>query len=119
MSDLIFSENKIKKDNSVFSTAAMIGLLRNDCFSHIWHKASLADMWKQEAQNNLCVEVLWPTQPNGVMLSTNSLPNHTFTGQAKSSKWLTSIVHILRKKLTTALFESAEGREWQKKIFHD
>ena len=44
MSDLIFSENKIKKDNSVFSSTAMIGLLRNDCFSHILHKASLADV---------------------------------------------------------------------------
>ena len=25
------------------------------------------------------VEVLWPSQPNGVMLSTVSLPNHPFT----------------------------------------
>ena len=30
----------------------------------------------------VCVEVLRPSQPNGVMLSTVSLPNHTFTGQA-------------------------------------
>ena len=30
-----------------------------------------------------------------VMLSAVSLPNHTFTGQAQSSKRLTSIVHIL------------------------
>ena len=29
----------------------------------------------------VCVEVLWPSQPNGVMLSAVSLPNHTFTGQ--------------------------------------
>ena len=43
----------------------------------------------------VCVEVLRPSQPNGVMSSAVSLPNHTFTGQAKSSKWLTSIVHIL------------------------
>ena len=41
------------------------------------------------------VEVLRPSQPNGVMSSTVSLPNHTFTGQALSSKRLTSIVHIL------------------------
>ena len=31
-------------------------------------------------QNNLsvfvCVEVIWPSQPNGVMLSAVSLPNH-------------------------------------------
>ena len=43
-------------------------------------------------------EVLWPSQPNGVMSSTVSLPNHTFTRQAYSSKQLTSIVHILLPK---------------------
>ena len=30
----------------------------------------------------ICVEVLWPSQPNGVMSSAGSLPNHMFTGQA-------------------------------------
>ena len=30
----------------------------------------------------VCVEVLWPSQPNRVMSSAVSLPNHTFTGQA-------------------------------------
>ena len=30
----------------------------------------------------ICVEVLRPSQPNGVMSSAVSLPNHTFTGQA-------------------------------------
>ena len=30
----------------------------------------------------VCVKVLWPSQPNGVMSSANSLPNYTFTGQA-------------------------------------
>ena len=29
---------------------------------------------------SVCVEVLWPSQPNGGMLSTVSLPNHTFNG---------------------------------------
>ena len=43
----------------------------------------------------VCVEVLWPSQPNGVISSVVSLPNHTFTGQAQSSKLLTSNVHIL------------------------
>ena len=43
----------------------------------------------------VCVEVLRPSQPNGVMSSAVSLPNHMFTGQAKSSKRLTGIVHIL------------------------
>ena len=43
----------------------------------------------------VCVEVLQPSQPNGVMSSAVRLPNHTFTAQALSSKRLTSIVHIL------------------------
>ena len=30
----------------------------------------------------VCVEILRPSQPNGIMLSVVSLPNHTFTGQA-------------------------------------
>ena len=30
----------------------------------------------------VCVEVLGPIQPNGVMSSVVSLPNHMFTGQA-------------------------------------
>ena len=30
----------------------------------------------------VCVKVLQPSQPNGVMSSVVSLPNHTFTGQA-------------------------------------
>ena len=30
----------------------------------------------------VCVEVLRPSQTNGVMWSAVSLPNHTFTGQA-------------------------------------
>ena len=29
-----------------------------------------------------CVEVLWPSQPYGVMSSMVSLPYHNFTGQA-------------------------------------
>ena len=29
----------------------------------------------------VCVEVLRPSKPNGVMSSAVSLPNHTFTGQ--------------------------------------
>ena len=32
--------------------------------------------------HDVCVEVLRPSQPNGVMSSAVSLPNHTFTGQA-------------------------------------
>ena len=35
-----------------------------------------------ELQYFVCVEVLRPSQPNGIMSSAVSLPNHTFTGQA-------------------------------------
>ena len=34
------------------------------------------------ASEFVCVEVLRPSQPNGVMSSAVSLPNHIFTGQA-------------------------------------
>ena len=30
----------------------------------------------------VCVEISWPSQPNGLMSGTVGLPNHTFTGQA-------------------------------------
>ena len=30
----------------------------------------------------VCVEVLWPSQPNGVISRAVSLPDHRFTGQA-------------------------------------
>ena len=33
-------------------------------------------------QEFVCVEVLRPSQPSGVMSSAVSLPNHMFTGQA-------------------------------------
>ena len=51
-------------------------------------------LWARKAQINLClcaygqtegfvcVEVLLPSQPHGVMSGVVSLPNHTFTGQA-------------------------------------
>ena len=34
-----------------------------------------------EATQFVCVDVLWPSQPSGVMSSAVSLPNHTLTGQ--------------------------------------
>ena len=41
------------------------------------------------------------------------LPNRTSTGQAQSSKPLTSVVHILSPETDNCpSFESAEGREW-------
>ena len=49
------------------------------------HFVSNFGIWNFRAFVNLlfvCVEVLRPSQPNGVMSSAVSLPNHTFTGQA-------------------------------------
>ena len=53
------------------------------------HRSCLpSQKWQKLYQVNLvslkccCVEVLRPSQPNGVMSSAVSLPNHTFTGQA-------------------------------------
>ena len=45
-------------------------------------KASSGKARFRQAMLSFCVEVLRPSQPNGVMLSTVSLPNHMFTGQA-------------------------------------
>ena len=59
----------------------------------LYAKIGLKSLQKYSAF--VCVEVLRPSQPNGVMSSAVSLPNHMFTGQALSSKRLTSIVHIL------------------------
>ena len=46
----------------------------------------LSELRLNDPVNNIsifvCVEVLWPSQSNGVMSSTVSLPNHIFTGQA-------------------------------------
>ena len=43
----------------------------------------------------VCVAVLQPCQSSWVMSSEVSLPNYTLTGQAESSKRLTSIVYTL------------------------
>ena len=69
-----------------------------------------AQLFKASLVLFVCVEVLRPSQPNGVMSSAVSLPNHTFTGQAESSKRLTSIVHILSPE-TDNCPSSISGRE--------
>ena len=62
-------------------------------------------------QQVVCVGILWPSQPDGVMSSTVSLPNHTFTGQAWSSKRLTSIVHHILLPETDNCPSWISGRE--------
>ena len=43
---------------------------------------AVTSLMSMQLQLFVCVEVLRPSQPNGVMSSAVSLPNHTFTGQA-------------------------------------
>ena len=64
----------------------------------------------------VCVEVLG--QPNRGHVEVVSLPNHTFTGQTKSSKPLPVLCTFFPQKLTTALLESGVGKEWSQKTFH-
>ena len=59
----------------------------------IWSSGSAEDAgW----QIFVCVEVLRPSQPKGVMSSAVSLPNHTFTGQIDNCpSWISG-----RKRMT-------------------
>ena len=50
-------------------------------FTYIW-STRVHLMLPTNFQVFVCVEVLRPSQPNGVMSSAVSLHNHTFTGQA-------------------------------------
>ena len=59
---------------------------------HLWYCLKMALLAGRSCLF-VCVDVLQPSQPSGVMSCAVSLPNHTFT--TKSTKWLTSIVHIL------------------------
>ena len=43
---------------------------------------TFSSLYKSTGRAFVCVEVLRPSQPNEVMSSAVSLPNHTFTGQA-------------------------------------
>ena len=45
-------------------------------------KFSASNLYMHSFNLSVCVEVLQPSQLNGVMSSLVSLPNHTFTGQA-------------------------------------
>ena len=70
--------------SDVFSaSAAKAENTRSDQQHHASADDKTLEKWKL---NHLwlivvCVEVLRPSQPNGVMSSAVSLPNHTFTGQ--------------------------------------
>ena len=57
---------------------------RTSNFQHILHAVAGKESFylMPVCGKFVCVEVLRPSQPNGVMSSAVSLPNHTFTGQA-------------------------------------
>ena len=54
----------------------------NTVFDLILFKRTVNQFCSLQITAFVCVEVLRPSQPNGVMSSTVSLPNHTFTGHA-------------------------------------
>ena len=54
----------------------------NKKFIGTWIKNKTVISRGNKTMGCVCVEVLRPSQPNGVMSSAVSLPNHTFTGQA-------------------------------------
>ena len=82
-------------DLQIFKMAAMVAILD-------MRTETLVDM---EAIN-VCVEVIWPSHPNGVMSSAVSLPHHSFTALSCEPVLYT----LFRQKLTTALLKSAEGK---------
>ena len=59
----------------------------------------------------VCVEVLRPSQPNGVMSSAVSYLTTRLLGRLSPLSGLPILCTFFRQKLTTALLESAEGRE--------
>ena len=72
------------KDPDFFSSGLMA--LEHRCSKCITLEGNYIEKKEVDLNRNFffffCVEVLWPGQPNGVMSSAVSLPNHTFTGQA-------------------------------------
>ena len=62
----------------IASGPVLLGFLRKQLF----HSYKRPEYEKILSLLFVCVEVLRPSQPNGVMSSVVSLPNHTFTGQA-------------------------------------
>ena len=69
------------------------------------------DPYQLASELFVCVQVLRPSQPNGVMSSVVSLPNHIFLLSRLSPLSSSPLLCIFHQKLATVLLESAEGRE--------
>ena len=85
-----------------------------------WIKKNIAKQLK-EIRSTMWICLFWgfmAQQSCGVMSSAVSLPNHTFTGQASSSKRLISIVQILNPE-TDNCPSWIWGRERMTTEFHD
>ena len=67
----------------------------------------------------VCVEVLQPSQPNRFILSTVIYLPSLLLGKLSPLSGYPVLCAFFRQKLTTALLESAEVREWPQKVFHD
>ena len=86
----LFNGNSADSDQMKHSAASDLGLHGLSItlfggFTTKTGKAMLAEMARAADPLQslfICVEVLRPSQPNGVMSSMISLSNHTFTGQA-------------------------------------
>ena len=85
-----------ERSNDLFCIAAKIRLLyKAKCLNGLVLYFISYLQCEHHLYELVSVEVLRRNQPNGVMSSAASLPDSTFTGQGKSSRRLTSIVHIL------------------------
>ena len=67
--------------NDTLTIYIMTSLVLNNWAQMLWSMASDMGPHCSGLCLLVCAEVLRPSQPNGVMLSMVSLPNHMFTGQ--------------------------------------
>ena len=72
-----------------------------------------------QASMFVCVEVLSPSQPSGLCLARSVYLTTRLLGRLSPLSGFPVLCTFFRQKLTTVLLESAEGRQWPKKIFHD
>ena len=67
-------------DWSKISRVMLLCACNRSAYNGDWiHLVAFPTFCTRETTVFVCVEVLWPSQPSGVM---SSLPNHTYTGQA-------------------------------------
>ena len=74
-------------DNKLVEAILMTPITRSISSKAIWLSWNFNFGTLDLQSDFVRVEVLRPSQPNGVMSTAVSLPNHMFTGQAQSSKW--------------------------------